>query len=199
MFETTVYYSIETLVNFILARDAESMGRLQVLEDNIIALELTDVRLRFYWLFENQHVRVLSNCDHAVDARIAGPLAAIARLGLSKAKVAKDLTVSGDMQVVEAFKTLFIKLDIDWEAQLERIVGDAFAFKIGQTARVTGKWLIQASTSLQSNMKDYLEEEKNLLPSRLRFIDFTAALRELNRDVDKLAARIKRLSTAVVT
>lgn len=193
MFKVTVCYSLETLVNFMLSYDADSVMRLQALEDKIITLEFTDLQLKFYWLFENQRVRVLATWSGDVDANIAGSLEAITRLGFSRAKVAKDLTVSGDMHVVEAFKTLFAKLDIDWEAQLAPIIGDAFAFKIGRTARVANKWLKQAANSLQANTKDYLEEEKNLLPSRWRFTDFIGDVRELNRDVDKLAVRIKRL------
>lgn len=194
MLKVTVCSSLETLVNFILSRDADSITRLQALEDKIIALEFTDLQLKFYWLFEHQRVRVLASWSGDVDANIAGSLEAIARLGLSKAKVAKDLTVSGDMHVVEAFKVLFAKLDIDWEAQLAPIIGDAFAFKVGRTAREVGKWLQQATNSLQENTRDYLEEEKNLLPSRARFAAFVGDVRELNRNVDRLAARIQRLA-----
>ena len=194
MLKVTVCHSLETLVNFILSLDADRVKRLEALEDKIVALEFTDLQLKFYWLFEHQRVRVLATWSNNVDASIAGSLEAIIRLGLSKGKVAKGLTVSGDMYVVEAFKALFTKLDIDWEAQLAPITGDAFAFKVGRTAREAGKWLQQATNSLRANTKDYLQEEQNLLPSRWRFTDFVDNVRELNRDVDRLALRIQRLS-----
>jgi ubiquinone biosynthesis protein UbiJ len=196
LLKTGFFHLLEKSVNFLLSKDPDSAERLLALEDKVIALDikLTDRSLIFYWLFEQQHVRLLSEWQGDIDAKIAGPLQAIAEMGLSKAKVAKDLTVSGDMHVVEAFKTLFAKLDIDWEAQLAPFTGDALAYKIGKTVKQTHQWLKQAQQSFRASSKDYLEEEINLLPSKLRMQDFSDDVRQLNRDVDRLAAKIKRLA-----
>ena len=141
MLKTSFCYSLEKMINFVLMRDATSVERLVALEDKIISLEFTDLHLKFYWLFENHHVRIFSTWRDEVDTNIAGPLEAIARLGLSKARIAKDLTVSGDMRVLEAFKELFVKLDINWQRQLAPLVGDVAAFKVTQTAQSLGNWL----------------------------------------------------------
>lgn len=193
MLATTVALGLEKSVNFALNRDSNSQERLDALEDNIICTEISDLKLTLYWLFEQQRIRIVSEWRDEVDATISGPIQAIARMGLSKAKVAKDLTVSGDMHVVEAFKELFAKLDIDWEAQLVPYTGDALAFKLGKTARQAGNFLQKAAKSFGANTKEYLQEEAQLLPSNLRLEDFANDVRELNRDVDRLNARIKRL------
>ena len=195
MLKTTACYSLEKMVNFILLRDVDSITRLVTLEDKLVAIEFTDLHLTLYWLFENQKVRILSTWRGETDANVSGPLEAIARLGLSKAKVAKDLTVSGDMHVIEDFKALFAKLDIDWDAQLAPLIGDALAFKVGKTARAANQWIKQAAQSLHENTKEYLAEESGLLPPRLLFTEFSKDVRELNRDVDRLAARIKHLQS----
>jgi len=193
MLKTTIFHGLEKIINLLLSRDMDSIARLAKLEDKLVVLEFTDLNLKFYWLFENHCVRILSTSRDAVDASIAGPLTAIARLGLSKAKVAKELTISGDMHVVEAFKELFAKLDIDWEAELATVTGDVIAFKIGKLVRVASRWAKQAADSMHENTKEYLAEESQLLPPRMLFADFVADVRQLSRDVDRLAARIKRL------
>lgn len=193
MLKTFLFASIEKSVNFILSRDEDSHSRLAVLEDKTICIELNDLNLTFYWLFEHHRVRIVSEFQGDCDATISGPFQAIARMGLTQAKVAKDLTVSGDMHVVEAFKELFAQLDIDWEAQIAPYTGDAGAYKIGKTLRQTGNWLQQTAKHLRASTKEYVEEEANILPSKLRFTDFSKDVRELNRDVDRLSAKIKRL------
>lgn len=194
MLKTTLFYAIEKSVNFLLAKDHQSQQRMVSLEDKAICLQFNDIDLTLYWLFEQHQVRIVSEINEEPDATISGPFQAIARMGLSKAKVAKDLTVSGDMHVVEAFKELFAKLDIDWEAQIAPYTGDALAFKIGKTLQNTTHFLQKAARSFRQNSKEYIEEEIQLLPSQLRFEDFTGDVRQLNRDVDRLAARIQRLA-----
>lgn len=195
MLTSTLFYSLEKSINFLLSRDSDSKSRLVALEDKAICLKISDIDLTMYWLFEQHRIRVVSECADEIDATISGPIQAIARMGLSKAKVAKDLTVSGDMHVVEAFKELFAKLDIDWEAQLAAYTGDALAFKLGKTARQASHFLQKAAHSFGANTKEYLQEEANLLPSTLRLDDFANDVRQLNRDVERLSARIKRLLT----
>lgn len=197
MLKTTLCYSLEKMINLILARDRTSIERLTVLEDKVIVLEFADLKLKFYWLFENHYVRILSTWREEVDASIAGPLAAIVKLGLSKARIAKDLTVSGDMHLVEAFKDLFSKLDIDWQSQLAPLLGDAMAFKVTQSTQSVGSWLKNSMQSLHENTKEYLTEESGCLPPRLLFTHFTREVRQLNREVDRLAARIQHLQQRV--
>ena len=192
MFKTAVYYSLEKMINLVLSRDMDSRRRLARLEDKVVAIEITDLNLGFYWLFENYQVRLLSSWRTMVDASIASPLNAMMQLGLSKAKVAKGLTITGDMHVVEAFKELFAKLDIDWEAQLVPFTGEIIAFKTAQSVRAAGGWLTTAAVSMRENAKEYLEGESQLLPSRLRFEDFVSDIRQLNRDLDRLTARLKQ-------
>ena len=116
--------------------------------------------------------------------------------GSGLAKIAKDLTISGDLHVVEAFKELFARLDIDWQADLAALTGDAAAYKIGKTLKQAGQFFKHASKSFAQNSKEYLEHEAELLPSRLQFTDFSQDVRELNRDIDRVAAKIKRIQQA---
>lgn len=193
MLTSTAFYSLEKAVNFILQRDADSPARLAELEGKLIAIAFTDLDLSMYWLFEHQRVRIVSECCEEPDAKIAGKLPAIAKLGLSQAKVAKDLTVSGDLSIIEKLKTLFASLDIDWEAQIAVLTGDAPAYAIGKTLRAATQFFKQAGKSVGRNTKDYLEHEAQILPSRRQFTDLSDDIRELNRKIERLSARVRRL------
>jgi ubiquinone biosynthesis accessory factor UbiJ len=194
MLKTTAFMALEKMVNFAFSRDENSVQRLAVLEDKIICIEFTDISLKMFWLFENSRVRILTAWRDNLDVKIEGSVSAIAKIGLTKAKTAKDLTISGDMHVVEAFKELFAKLDIDWEAQVSPFVGDALAYKLGKTAKELRGWLKGTTKTLAQTSKEFAQEEVQCLPSRTVFEEFSQDVRALNRRVDKLAARIKRLA-----
>ncbi len=196
MLKSTLCYGVEKVVNHVLDKDPDSATRLTALEDKVVSIEISDFSLTMYWLFELQQVRIVTNWRDEVDASIIGPAEAIAKLGLSKAKIAKGLTISGDLHVVEAFKELFARLDIDWQADLAALTGDAAAYKIGKTLKQAGQFFKHASKSFAQNSKEYLEHEAELLPSRLQFTDFSQDVRELNRDMDRVAAKIKRIQQA---
>lgn len=196
MLKSLAFFTLEKGVNFVLARDEDSPSRLAKLEDKTVCIDFTDINLKMFWIFEQQRVRIVTELNTDADVTIAGTLQAISRMGLSKAKVAKDLTVSGDMHVVETFKQLFAELDIDLAEQLAPFVGDAAAFKLEKTAKQASHFVRHAAKSFAGSSKEYLEEEINVLLSKQRLADFSTEVRETSRGVDRLQARVKRLLKA---
>jgi len=193
MLKSTILYTLEQAINFVLARDPESNTRLQALAGKVILLASTEPTFDIYWLFEPNQILLRSEHRAPVTASIRGPLKELVQLGVSDKKIAKDLSVKGDLQVVEAFKELFVRLDIDWEEYLSQFTGDVVAYHVGNAARKTQDFLKNAFSSLSANTVEYLQEEAQVVPTRTEFREFAAEVRELDRDVERLAARIKRL------
>jgi len=188
-------HSVEKALNFLIAQDEQTEDRLKALEGKVIALELTEPSFSLYWLFELGQIRLFSTWHHEdeIDASISGPFSAFARLGLTQAKVAKDLVISGDLRAVEAFKDVLSKLDIDWEDFLAQYTGDIAAYQIHKTTRLGFSLLKNTAKSLFENTKEYLQEDGQLLVSKKRFADFSADVREVNRTVERFEVKLKRL------
>jgi ubiquinone biosynthesis protein UbiJ len=193
MLKSTALCALEQTINFVLARDPESNTRLQVLVGKTILLASTEPTFNMYWLFEANKILLRSEWRDEVNASISSPLNELIQLGLSDKKIAKDLTVKGDLQLIEAFKQLFSQLDIDWDEYFSQYTGDVVAHHIGQAARKARSFLKHALSSLSGSTTEYLQEEINVLPAKAAVTDFAAEVRELDRDVERLAARIKRL------
>jgi len=188
-------HSAEKALNFVISQDKQTEERLKTLEGKVIALELTEPSFSLYWLFELGQIRLFSTWSDGddIDAIIAGPFSAFARLGLTQAKVAKDLVISGDLRIVETLKDLLSKLDIDWEDFLAQYTGDIAAYQIHKTTRSGVKLLKNAAKSLFENTKEYLQEDSGLLVSKKRFTDFSGQVREVNRAVERFEVKLKRL------
>ena len=67
------------------------------------------------------------------------------------------------------------------------------AHHLGQAARKAHHFFKYAISSLSRSTTEYLQEEANLLPTKLDITDFASEVRELDRDVERLAARLKKL------
>ena len=60
--------------------------------------------------------------------------------------------------------------------------------------RAAGRWGRQSADNLSLDLKEYLQEEARLLPSRYEIEEFLDQADTLRDDVERLAARVERLS-----
>ena len=194
MLKSTILSTLEKAVNFVLARDPNSATRLQSLAGKTILLASTEPTFDIYWLFEPNQILLRSESRDSVTASIRGPLKELVQLGVSDKKIAKDLSVKGDLHAVEAFKELFGSLDIDWEEYLSQFTGDMVAYHVSNAARKTQDFLKNALNSLSANIAEYVQEEIKITPTKSEVTDFAQEVRELDRDVERLAAKMKKLS-----
>jgi len=72
-------------------------------------------------------------------------------------------------------------------------VGDAAAHRLGEIARGVSNWTRNASSTMGSNIREYLQEEGRDVPSRYEVDRFAGNVNTLRDDVDRLEARINRL------
>ncbi|MFQ5487950.1 MAG: SCP2 domain-containing protein, partial [Gammaproteobacteria bacterium] len=105
----------------------------------------------------------------------------------------EELEIAGDVETARRFQSLLGGLEIDWEEQLSRIVGDVAAHQAGNALRTLHRWCRQAGAHLEQDTVEYLREEKDLLPYRDEMEDFLAAVDVLRDDTERLALRVERL------
>jgi ubiquinone biosynthesis protein UbiJ len=105
----------------------------------------------------------------------------------------KELTISGDLAAVEAFKKLFSQLDLNLEEQLAPIIGDAFAFKLGKTLQQAANLFKKTTLRMRDNSREFLQEETLIVPPAEMVEDFANDIQKLNRDIDRLTHRVKTL------
>ena len=132
------------------------------------------------------------------DTEIEGPLTHFCRVGVTKASntslLKNQLKIKGDPELGEMLREILQKIDIDWEEHLSRVVGDPIALKFCQTARRvadTGKGILKA---LALNFQEYLHHEARLTPHEHEVEMFIRDVTTLKHDVDRLEARLNRLT-----
>ncbi len=103
------------------------------------------------------------------------------------------LDLRGDPAVAEGFARLLKHCRPSPEEELARFTGDPVAHQAGDAARAAAGWAREAGDSLQHNLRDFVQEEARLMPTRAEFDAFSAEVERLRDSVGRVAARVEAL------
>lgn len=184
-------------LNRVLAMDPEAAAMMEPLDGKLLGVSLGGINTSFYARVSGARLEIVEQPGIAPDLVIEGGVFDLAMLGVaaSPESVMRDrrITMSGDVELAHAIKTLLQAFDPDWEEALSQIVGDFLARKTGVGVRSLRDWLATARTSVTDTVGEILTEEKRLLPTRLRYQQHQVEVERLRDDVERLCVRIDRL------
>jgi ubiquinone biosynthesis protein UbiJ len=190
--------ALETALNRTIALDPEWAARLAPLQGRLICIELKGFGTRFYLIPGADGLQLFGAYEGEPDCLLRGSPLALARMGLAERKedelFAGEVEVEGDTRLAQDLGAFIAGLDVDWEEQLSRLVGDPVAHQVGQGLRSVGRWGRKSADTLAQDLKEYLQEEARLLPTDYEVQAFLDRVDTLRDDVERLAARIERLA-----
>lgn len=202
---TLLAFGLEKALNQYLHLDPDMAPKLAELDGKAIAVELAVTPLGWsgpvltlYFLPTGTAVRVTDQFAGAPDVVVrATPLALAGQLRRGNQSFDAGVEIQGDVHIGKAFQDLLSRVDIDWEEQLSRVVGDTAAHQIGNLARGLRTWGRRSLDTLLKNTAEYFQEEARDLPSSGAMADFLDAVDTLRSDTDRLEARIRRLQQSL--
>jgi ubiquinone biosynthesis protein UbiJ len=187
----------ETVLNHALYLAPQSLDKMASLSGKRIRIEVQD--LNFTLLPSAQNILIFSSYKGDVDACIQGQPFSLLRLLLqTEANLASmpEVTIHGDLGVAQQLQKILQQLDIDWEEQFSKVLGDIPAHGVGSLLRKGHQHLRESIDSLHSNLEDYLQQETQQLPAATEVDHFLNATDHLRDDVARLEQRIQRLTKA---
>jgi len=189
---------LETGLNRYMALDHEGAARLAPLQGRLICIELKGFGTRIYFIPAADRLQLFGAYEGEPDCVLRGTPLALARLGLAERKednlFAGEVEVEGDTRLAQDFGAFIAGLEVDWEEQLSRLVGDPVAHQVGEGLRSVGSWGRESADTLTQDVKEYLQEEARLLPTDYEVQAFLDQVDTLRDDVERLAARVERLA-----
>jgi len=190
--------TLEATINRYLTLDPEGAARLADLQGKVILIEVTGFEARLYLIPGPAGVQLCGDYAGTPDCILRAAPLALARLGVSRRKedqlFSGEVRVEGDTHLARAFSDFLSGLEVDWEEQLARLVGDVAAHRVGARVRAAGRWRRRTADTLTEDVKEYLQEEARLLPGRYEVQAFLDEVDLVRDGVERLAARIKRLA-----
>lgn len=187
---------LERLINTVLALDEETLTALAALQGRVIRVCLGEVgESGLVCYLSTSAVGVHLSADSALPAELTvrgGPQAFMQLLapgGFASAQ----LEIDGDAELGRRLQRILQRLDIDWEEQAARVLGDVPAHLLGRGMRSMIGWQREARTALAADVGEYLQDEIALLASPVRTQALLDAVDDLRMDADRLEARFRRL------
>lgn len=201
MIDVAALAMLEQAVNAAIVLDPKTVSRLARLEGKVIAIELsgTGITLTLQPTIEGK-LRLMGDYDGEVDTTLRG--APFALLRMSSGRTGEGLfrggvDIDGDVELGTQIQRIFEQLDIDWEEHLSRLTGDIIAHQIGNTVRGLFAWGERTAEHLGRDTADYLQEERDVLPVDWEVEEFIKGVDTLRSGVDRIEARIKRLTKQI--
>lgn len=197
---TLLLAGIERSLNALLARDLAAPERLARLAGCRVLLRLERPSLALLLSFHSQGIDLLRQAepDESVadtvvelDSETLGEL--FGGESLERLMFRGKLAVRGRVHLLEEMRELFFDLEIDWEAELARWLGDIPAHTLAEGIRRLARWGLRTQGEMRADIAEYVFEEARLLPGKSQFDVLRDHLTELGISADRLEARLRRL------
>ncbi len=187
----------EAAINHVLALDPEGAARLAKVQGRVLEVVLTGFGTRLFVVPGESGLFLYGTYAAEPDCVVhASP---VALLGMVTAEHREDavfagaIRIDGDNGLAQTLGEVFRGLDIDWEEQLSKLLGDTLARRLMERARAGERWAGRSGQVLAENVREYLQEEAAVVPSRQELEDFLGAVDTLRDDAERLVARVERL------
>lgn len=185
---------LEIFINQALALDEVAQQAMAKLAGKTLLIQIEGTPLS--WYFSPQadgFLKMPQSVDYS-DVIISGMPFSLLRLLSEPTLLTTGIaTLRGEMKVAQDFMKVFAQLQIDWEEQLAKLIGDIAAHKMGNFARNAQQYSQQTLNHFQQNTVEYLQEENHFLPTHPELTIFYNEVDSLRSDVARLEKRLERL------
>jgi ubiquinone biosynthesis accessory factor UbiJ len=195
------FAALEHAINAALAMDSATRKRLQSLDGNCFLLECTDPAIKVYVVVAEDRIRLPVFYDAKPATHLVGPMSEFITLATASDKpsalVNSGVRLQGDSAPLIRLADVLADIELDWEGELAKLVGDVPAHLFGAASRQLLQFGKRTHNTFLRHLEEYLHEEARLLPTRLEVEGFINDVQKLAQNVERIDARIKRLQQQI--
>jgi ubiquinone biosynthesis protein UbiJ len=190
---------LESLLNRNIAGSSRARALLAQVAGRSLEITVAATPFRIRIEAATERIAVGRGGDTPADATIEGTPLSLARLAApdtAQAFRSGGLQIAGDAEIAQGFQKLFAAAQPDFEEELSRVTGDAFAHHLANLARSAIRFGRKARDTFAQNVAEYLTEEGRDVPARFEVEEFLAGVDAVREATDRLEARIQQLERA---
>ena len=192
------YAGLEAALNGYLGLDPDTRERLAALHGRTVGVEVLGLGPTLFFTADEAGVlQVCGRHEGEPDCWLRGTPLDLLRTGDGASGAdqlfSQRVRIEGDSGLAQRFGAILADIDIDWEEHLSRLGGDVVAHEVGSAARAARAFGQRTGRTVEQNLKEYVQEEARVLPTRYEVKEFLEAVDVLRDDVERLAARVERL------
>jgi len=189
--------SLESLLNRNIAGSSRARSLLAQVTGRSLEIRVAATPFRVRIEAAADRISIGSGGAATADATIEGTPLALARLAAPDATrefQSGGLQITGDAEIAQGFQKLFAAAQPDFEEELSRITGDAFAHHLASLAHSAVKFGLKARDTFAQNVAEYLTEEVGLVAPSTALAGFARDVADLVDAVERLEKRLDRVA-----
>jgi ubiquinone biosynthesis protein UbiJ len=195
LIDATLTGSIESAINAYLATRPSARNTLSKLAGQSLGITLLPQELRITLIFSDDQVAVMREFDGEPTTHLTGAASDLLKLlnDPNSVMFGQGVEVKGDSALLQRLSHAFDNPTLDWEDWLADQIGDLPAAMVMKPINQSIEWANNSRQTLTMTAKEYLQEEINLLPTRVEFEGFIDDTRQLKQRAELIERRLGRL------
>jgi ubiquinone biosynthesis protein UbiJ len=191
--------ALEAALNRALALDPDTREGLRALDGQRIALTLDAPPLALQVRVAGERLVVgpvdpAGEPDLSVRSTVAGLLSQLPMFRRDDAPPVGRMKMSGDADLARRLQRLAERFDPDWQQPFTAVFGDIVGVQVAKAFATALRQARIAGRNLAQSAAEYVTEESRDVVPRAELDTFLDGVDALRDDVDRLAARVARLS-----
>lgn len=200
--QQTLCSALEFVVNQALALNINGVDALHTLEQKTFTILLAELDFPLSFSVNNKAVLVTSlteRSDCTINTSIKTLLELKKEQQITELIKQDKLDVQGDIKVAQQFANIAESLDIDWQSEIAKHIGDIPAYKLSQLGKNVAKKFNFASQQIQADASEWLVHEKRLVVTSSQINIFSQQVTELTQQADAVALRVQQLTQKITS
>jgi ubiquinone biosynthesis protein UbiJ len=197
--KSALLWPLELAINQVLQLDPASRARLAPLAGSSLAVTLQRPAFTVFVIVHADRLQLSPHNEGPITTTVTGSPQALASLLLQRHSLTSlqgtGVEMRGSTAFAQALQQLLLGLDIDWEFQLSRLLGDIPTRIVADSVRATSDYVQRTASRVRNDIGDFLLEEGRLLPTAGEMERFADDLQALTLRIDRAAARLALLDT----
>ncbi len=195
--KSALLWPLELAINQVLQLDPASRAQLAPLAGNSLAIVLQHPAPAFFVIAHADRLQLSSHHEGTATTTVAGSPLALAKLLLQRQSLTSlqgtGVELRGSTAFAQSLQHLLLGLDIDWEFQLSRLLGDVPTRIVAESVHATKGYVQRTASRVQEDIADFLLEEGRVLPTASELERFADDLQSLTLRIDRAEARLALL------
>jgi len=192
--------AIEIAVNQALALNINGVKSLTILEQKTFTIQLTELGFPLSFSVNEHKILVTSlteRSDCTVNTSIKTLLELKKQQQITELIKQEKLDVQGEIKVAQQFASIAESLEIDWQSELAKHIGDIPTYKLSQFGSNLMKKFNFATQQIQADASEWLVHEKRLVVTASQINHFSQQVNSLASQTNDITERIQKLSTVI--
>lgn len=202
MYQQLLCSVLEAVINKALGLSLHGTQALNVLEQKNLVVHLTELGFPLSFIVNNSKVLVTSlseEPDCAIHTSIKTLVELKNKQQLTDLIKQDKLDIVGDIKIAQHFANVAETLDIDWQSELAKHIGDIPTYKLTQFSQKMAGKLGFAAKQIQADSTEWLVHEKRLVVTSSQIASFNLQVSELDIRTETLADKFLAIEKALLT